>query len=110
MSDTVTSYLEERASATKAAEKLNDYIKAMESVVGALRNHRDTFHFTNLANGHGILEGRVKMQKTQDARLFPTAEKIQDALNDYWRASDATWAAWKAMPESQRGGVQPPPA
>jgi hypothetical protein len=110
MSNPADAYLAARAEFEVVHTQLMDIATAIDSVAAALRSAPGAVMFSNLPGGRPPETPRGGRSKSFDARQWPSAEQIQRLLISWHAARDKMMAAWAAISDPVRAGLQPPPA
>lgn len=108
MSAEIDNYIAKRAAFDDAALKREAVIAVVATVYSGLQRP-DKFMFANI---EGKFPAEIVMgtdSVSADARTWPTAQHIQDALAHWHKAKFELDQTWRAIPQDQRSALKPPP-
>jgi hypothetical protein len=103
-------YIAKRTEFDKIQRDRDAIIEFLVKAVDQLKSHPDRFSFSNTPGsspGEVILSGSFS---SVDGNKWPTAERIQAQLIQWHEAKRQLLDAWRGVPDSERGALQPPPA
>lgn len=104
--DVVQRYVEARATLVRRDARVREMVARIRRVAGALEHWRSV-HVSN--TGVGFPKDVMMMNREIDAKQWPTAMELAEALAAWHAAAEEAWALWGRVPATDRARLEPPP-
>jgi len=104
--DVVQRYIEARGALLREDIRVRTVVARIQHAAAALEHWRSV-HVANA--GVGFPKDVVMMNRAIDAKQWPTAMELAEALAAWHAAAEEAWAVWGRVPSADRARLEPPP-
>jgi hypothetical protein len=104
--DVVQRYTEAREALLRQDVRVRSIVARIQHAAAALEHWRSV-HVANA--GVGFPKDVMMMNRAIDAKQWPTAMELADALAAWHAAAEEAWAVWSRVPPTDRARLEPPP-
>lgn len=104
--DVVRRYIEAREALVREDVRVRAVVARIQHAAAALEHWRSV-HVANV--GVGFPKDVVMMNRAIDAKQWPTAMDLAEALAAWHAAAEEAWAVWSRVPPAHRASLEPPP-
>jgi hypothetical protein len=104
--EVVHRYMEARDTLRREEVRVRTIVARIEHAAAALQHWRSV-HVAN--TGVGFPKDVMMMNRSIDAKQWPTAMELAEALAAWHAAAEHAWAVWSRLPPADRARLEPPP-